>query len=458
MMQAYDIFISYRTNYGSWVETLAQNLNAQGYSVFFDKWELVAGQSFVPQLQGALQNSRCGILVATPDASDSGWVQMEYEQMIAQKNSGLGFFFIPVIMGRFPDLPFLDKVQAVDFGDESAAGYRRAFGQLLCGVKQQPPGPNCAFEGALTLPRCTGNMKRALVTEEKSFVKTVFDRMNSGLPQMVLAQENTNTQFYGNALRHEAEQVYGAKNVLQIYPPISEKADSRAYFSRLSRQCGFAPAEESWSWAGALDERLCDNEDLFLLVSGFENGPDEPRKELAGELRQLQSVHPNFHLVMMGGERLAALKYANGSMSLLNTARDLPIPEPNAADMSAVYKELCDDASLSDEQLTDMMTVTGGHPKLLHYCLEHHVRDAAACEALLSSSHLPGELFMRFKGSDQKEQLQDLLQQDVLGPFDLWPSDELVRSLYWHNLITNRGGALCWRSEFIRQAGMAVVK
>lgn len=454
----YDIFISYRTTFGSWVETLAQNLKAAGYSVFFDKWELVPGQNFMPQLQQALKCASRGILVATPDASDSGWVQMEYEQMMKQKNSGAGFFFIPVTMGRFPDLPFLDEVQAIDFGDESHAGYRKAFGTLLCGLNQTPPGPNCAFEGALSFPRCIGHMDRALKGKEKTFVAEVFDRINSGLPQMVLAQEHTHTQIYSDALRQEAARYFGAQNVLQIFPPTSTQADSRAYFGRLSRQCGFGPAEASWSWAEGLDERLSDNHDLFLLVNGFENGPDECRKELAGELRQLHSVHRNFHLVMMGGERLAALKYANGSMSLLNTARDLPIPEPNAADVADVYKDVCGDAHLNDTQLAEIMRVTGGHPKLLHYCLEHQVTDAKGCTALLSASHLPGELFMRFKQSDQKARLLELLQQDTLGTFDLWPSDDLVRSLYWHNLITNRGGKLCWRSGFIQKAGLEVVK
>ena len=35
--QTYDIFISYRTTHADWVETLARNLKAQGYSIFLDR-------------------------------------------------------------------------------------------------------------------------------------------------------------------------------------------------------------------------------------------------------------------------------------------------------------------------------------------------------------------------------------------------------------------------------------
>ncbi|PON17750.1 hypothetical protein C2W62_11590 [Candidatus Entotheonella serta] len=145
----YDIFISYRTTYTDWVEALAHNLKAQGYTVFLDRWELQPGQSFGGDIDIALRNSRCAILVATPDASESGWVQQEPELMIRLKNSGSGFFYIPIVMGAFPDLPFIDTVHAVDFGDSDPETYRRAFQQLLCGIRQEAPSSDPRFTGPL---------------------------------------------------------------------------------------------------------------------------------------------------------------------------------------------------------------------------------------------------------------------------------------------------------------------
>src|SRR5262245_36324973 len=126
--QTYDIFMSYRTTHADWVETLAHNLKAQSYSsIFLDRWQLIPGQHFPGAIYQALKNSHCAILVASPDASDSGWVQQELQLMINLQTSGSGFFYVPIVIGEFPDLPFLETVQAVDFGNSSPALYRRAF-------------------------------------------------------------------------------------------------------------------------------------------------------------------------------------------------------------------------------------------------------------------------------------------------------------------------------------------
>src|SRR5262245_35598903 len=123
----YDICMSYRTTLDEYSKTLAHHLKAQDYEIFLDRWELIPGQLFPGQIHQALRNSRCAILVASPDASDSGWVQQELQLMITLKNSGSGFFYVPIVIGEFPDLPFLETMQAVDVGDSSPALYRRAF-------------------------------------------------------------------------------------------------------------------------------------------------------------------------------------------------------------------------------------------------------------------------------------------------------------------------------------------
>ena len=457
-MSMYDIFISYRTTHSAWVVTLAKNLKAQGYTVFLDEWALVPGEDFAPRLAAALANSKCAILVATPDAADSGWVQQEYEQMLNMKAKKEGFFFIPVIFGHFPDMPFLENVKALDFNDESKQGYREAFGKLLCGIEKKAPGADCAFDGPLDLPAPSGLNDQELVPAEQTFISSLFEDMGSGLPKMILAQDYTNMQRYENALRKEAEATFGFSKVMQIYPPNSTRAESGAYFERLSRQCGFEPADTCWQWADALKDQLSDGKELLLLVTGFENGPDEPRRELAGELRQLHEQNCSLRLVMMGGKRLASHKYDNGQMSLLNIALDAPIPEPGVDDVRHVFSDVYPDLDLTDEELQEVLDFTGGHPLLLHHCLAQKAKSAAQCDALLQQSHLPGQLFLRFRDNASRDALKSLLQKEDLGPFDLWPMNRLLRNLYWRNLITNRNGRLRWRCEYIRKVGMEVVR
>lgn len=315
------IFISYRTTHVEWVETLAHNLKNQGYSIFLDCWALIPGQDFPLKIHEALQGSRCAILVATPDTAESGWVQQELQMMINLKISKPGFFFIPVVMGQFPDLPFLKNVQAVDFGDCSPDVYRKAFYRLLCGLKQTPPGPDTPFPGELRIPEPGGCAVRQPARGELSFCDEVFSQLATGMPLMILAQADTNCQVYSQALREKAEAFFGKDNVYHIFPPNSTRADSAAYFGRLARQCRFTEkVAESWQWEELMADKLNDRQPVFLLVTGFENGPEECRAELAGELRQLNERYPALRVVMMGGEQLARLKYAQGSHSLLNIA------------------------------------------------------------------------------------------------------------------------------------------
>ena len=455
----YDIFISYRTTHSNWVETLAHNLKAQGYRIFLDRWELIPGEDFPAKIHGAMKSVPCAILVATPDTCDSGWVQQELQLMINLKNSGSGFFFIPVVMGEFPDLPFIETIQAVDFGDSQPEIYRQAFQQLLCGLEQKPPGPGARFSGELQFPYRLAAADRPLVSSEHTFLDEVFSKLSTGLPLMILAQADTNTQVYARALRKHAETHYGAENVLHIFPPNSTRVDSGAYFGRLARQCHFeAPASESWEWADALAEKLDSGNELFLLVSGFENGADESRAELAGELRNLNERYPALRIVMMGSRRLAALKYAHGSMSLLNIADEMPIPELDSQDLPKIFGRIYPKLDLSPEQIQTAIAFTGGHPRLLHYCLQQQAHSADACRQLLEQSPLPAQLFTHFREVKDPLALCALLSQEPLGKFDPWPADDLIRRLYWSNLIIRRGPHFSWRCNFIRQVGRELLE
>jgi hypothetical protein len=345
-------------------------------------------------------------------------------------------------------------MQAVDFGDSSPQLYRQAFQRLLCGLKQRPPGPAPLFTGQLRLPRVDTADRRPLVQSERTFLEEVFTRPETGRPLMILAQADINTQIYGRALCHQAETLYGADNVYHIFPPNSSRADSAAYFGRLARQCHLqGDISESFQWADALSERLDRGQEVFLLVTGFENGPEESRRALAGELRQLIEAYPELRVVMMGGERLVALKYASGPLSLLNIAEELPIPQLTHGDLHNLFGQHYRQLNLSPEQLQTVLEFTGCHPRLLPYCLQQGADSALACEQVLRESLLPSQLFTHFRAEKDRLPLCTLLAQPALGRFTLWPDDELLRRLDWANLITRRGQNFVWPCEFIRQTG-----
>ncbi len=395
----YDIFISYRTARRPWVEILAHNLQAQGYKVFLDAWEISGGQNFTRVIFDALKNARYAILIATPDAAESGWVQDEYEYMVNLSKNRDDFWWIPVVLGEFPDFPFLSNVQAVDFGDSQPETYHVAFQKLLCGLKQQAPGAKPYFSGQLQFPETEQPQAgRKLVQRELTFIGSVFSYLDTGTQLMVLAQADTSTQHYAHALKQAMEARYPHETLLHLFPPASTRADSAAYFGRLAKQCGFDEnIAESWEWSDALREQLDAGREFVLLVTGFENGPDNARAEFAGELRGLLSNYPfSLKLVVWGGERLAAAKYVQGRHSFFNDLEEMRLPEAGLQDVRDIYLQRYPGLVLDDTALQAMLDFTGHHPRLLEACLQAVRQGHDDWESAVRNSPLPSQFVYPF--------------------------------------------------------------
>ena len=454
----YDIFISYRSTQLAWVEVLAHNLKQQGYTVFLDVWELYGGQQFSEKIFAALDNSRCALLLATPEATDSGWVQEEYEYMQNLSEKRQDFHWIPLVLGQFPDFPFLSNIHAVNFADSQPEQYRRAFQYLLCAIQQKPPGSQPYFAGQLKLPNTEPDDIRPLVATERSFVDAIFSYLESSMPVMLLAQSGNNTQHYAQAIKHSAQDRYGKANVLHIFPPASSRADTADCFSRMAKQCNFDEnIQESWEWADALRDQIKQGQQTLLLVTGFENGSSTARAELAAELRGLLEEHPfELKLVLIGGNRLAEMKYKDGKMSLLNTLTEMRLPETSLQDMREIYLQRYPQLQIGDNELQAMLDFTGKHPRLLEASLQAKQANED-WKSKLKNGYLPSQLFTRFRNEEDHEALCRLLNNQQLGRYDAWPQDKLLRRLYWANLISHAEGQFVWRGEFIRKTGVELL-
>ena len=332
----YDIFISYRTTRRPWVETLAHNLTAQGYKVFLDAWELTAGDNFTRKIFSAMKHSRFALLIATPEAAESGWVQEEYEYMFNLAKQREDFHWIPIVLGEFPDFPFLSNIQAVDFEDSTEEKYRIAFQKLLYGLDKQAPGSNPRFSERLELPEVEKKTTKENITPiESTFIQSAFNYIDSGTPLMILSQADTNTQYYIHALKASLKQAYLNETLIHIYPPASTRANSAAYFGRIAQQCELpSDIKESWEWADALRLELEKGNQFILFITGFENGSEETHNELAGELRGLMSCYPfSLKLIVIGSEQLAAAKYQHNRHPFFNDLDEMRLPDASIQDM-----------------------------------------------------------------------------------------------------------------------------
>jgi AAA15 family ATPase/GTPase len=465
----FDVFISHKSDCKPWVRVLARNLKTQGYKVFLDEWELIPGKSLVDNLFNGLKQSRKGILVVTPGAFESGWVREEYNLMMAQKQEKKDFSITPVVLEKeVPDFPFLKSISWVDFSEIDR--YRQAFYRLVCAIENKAPGPDVELEGEIIIPPVPTKETLAPTPDEIPFVEEVFELFITKQAVLLPAQED---QWHGGMKTHLLERAknrYGEKNVIHLVPPFGEKVDMEDYFSLIGKQCGFTRAfTNSIILQAALEERLAEAQELFLMVSGFENGLKQGQEELAGVLRNLNERYPReLKILISGGEKLVDL-LSYGPLSYLNHAYIKECPGLTAADVIRMAKNSRAGQGLpmdlDKETAQRLLSISGGHPRVLEQCFALYAREPGFKEPELIETLLNTlfvwHIFTPFKeDAEQRQRLCQLLEQSDVGPARTYLADPLLKRLYWKNLLkrSSINYRLSWRCEALRRVGLEILE
>jgi len=202
-----------------------------------------------------------------------------------------------------------------------------------------------------------------------------------------------------------------------------------------------------------LDDRLAGGERLFLLVTDLSKCSDIGRERLAGILRSLSEARGNaLHTVLVGGEGLAKLKYAQGDLSLLSHAEPMNWPELNTGDLMALARQGRPSFDLALEEARAILKATGGHPRLIQnvlWCRAKGTVLETCIRELANSRQIEAQFVALTRDSRDAQQIAAWLGQDELGPYQGWTPDLLLRRLYWKNLLRAEGptGAerLVWR-------------
>jgi hypothetical protein len=113
----YDIFLSYKSDDGVWVEKLRGSLEHRGVRVWLDKDSIRPEDLFPEALEEGIRSSRCVGVVITPASMLSNWVREEYNRALILSNNR-GSRIIPILL-REAEIPgFLASRQFVDFRRE----------------------------------------------------------------------------------------------------------------------------------------------------------------------------------------------------------------------------------------------------------------------------------------------------------------------------------------------------
>ena len=149
-----DVFISYGRADADWVRTLAENLHNSGLEVFFDEWDIAAGDVLVHRLDEGILKSRSGALIVSPASLSRPYVQEEYAAMMTRAIAGKQRL-IPVLLKDAEMPPLLASRIWVDFRNADGPDYLARVDELVRTLKGERRGPP-PRTGGLSLPPGTG--------------------------------------------------------------------------------------------------------------------------------------------------------------------------------------------------------------------------------------------------------------------------------------------------------------
>jgi hypothetical protein len=457
----YDVFISYKSDYKPWVETLARNLKRQRFEVWLDDWRRMPGDLIAGTLDEAINNSKAGVLVVTPEAAASGWVQEEYATMLAREKRG-GFRLIPIILRESSGIPFLSNRFWVDFTKQD--DYPRKLYELVQALRGSQADPDGKLDGKIDPPPSLPDIAAIGHDRQSRLFDSVFHELDDMGIMLLFMQEGMGAGT-SDMLITQAAELFDRPNVYHIVPIICGDDERESYFSEIGRQLGLSGRTHSApALAQRLPKLLNNTKTILLVLTNFENGPSDCSRDFCHVLKSFwEQKRDRIRLIFRGGEKLAALKYEQGSLSMLGIAGARLCPELTAADLVLNFKERAGGRALGHEEANAILAATGGEPRLVGNCLRRRAAasDSASTdyEQLVRDSDLASQWFLPLMRREaDKMMMCRLLKRDDLGVFTSpYFNDPIMRQLFWRNALSVRevGGRhrVHWRCQALRDIG-----
>lgn len=137
MSDLFDVFLSYSSGDAAWVVQLKSALSNKGLRVWLDKEQIRPGDLFIGALEKGIESSECVVIVVSPGALRSHWVEEEYNRALTVANSReRRLRLIPVLLQE-TELPgFLGSRQWVDFREPGS--FDRGIERLVWGIRSCP--------------------------------------------------------------------------------------------------------------------------------------------------------------------------------------------------------------------------------------------------------------------------------------------------------------------------------
>jgi hypothetical protein len=142
----FDIFLSYHSGDGVWVAQLKNALSNKGLRIWLDQEQIRPGDLFIQALEKGVESCECLVIVISPGALRSPWVEEEYNRALTVANSRERRLRLIPLLLQGAELPgFLASRQWVDFREPGS--FDRGIERLAWGVRgcrdeaASPSGP-----------------------------------------------------------------------------------------------------------------------------------------------------------------------------------------------------------------------------------------------------------------------------------------------------------------------------
>jgi hypothetical protein len=272
----YDVFLSHSSEDKLAVERLALRLREEaGLRPFLDKWHLVPGSTWIPELEVALATSDAAAAVFFGSSGDSKWRLQELQVALhkAVKSPESFRVFAVLLPGASVEqVPDLLKIRGrVDFRD--GLDDRSAFAMLVAGIKGQPIEP-----GSFDLPDTPAPYRGLLRFEEQDAAfffgreedirRTVANISRSSFVAVVGASGSGKSSLIRAGVIHRLNQDgVSCSSRWHKLTVIPGRNPLRAMADQLSR---LVPSEERLRKADELTARLSERDDgLRTAVSNL---------------------------------------------------------------------------------------------------------------------------------------------------------------------------------------------
>lgn len=135
----HDVFVSYHSGDGKWVDALVADLKGRDISVWLDRDQIRPGDLFIKTLEDALAAVRCVVVIISPGSLQSTWVQEEFHRALTLINTrGGDRRLIPVLIDDAEPPGFLANRSWVDFRDR--AKRPESLDNLIFGITGKKAG------------------------------------------------------------------------------------------------------------------------------------------------------------------------------------------------------------------------------------------------------------------------------------------------------------------------------